>query len=486
MRSSGHALAWLGHPVTMLAVALLLLNDHLFKHLWPGPITGKLSDLAGLTMAPPLVALLLRCPAPAAIALTGTLFTLMKVTTIGAEAASWLWSLFIPSRVVADPTDLIALPALGLAWLTWRQATRRPPTALPHAVLIVPVALFAATATSPVQPPPSAAYVEIHGAAVVVYGEGAGGYASVDGGVTWRGWEEPATRAARSAACVQGDQQHCYRIVPGLLQVDESTNGGETWTTAWRIPRERWLDRGFRNPDPQGRDADPVGSRALAVQTVPGEVGAHIVVVANGPDGVAVRDVSGRWQRLGFAPDGGFSAKAAAPLTDPGGRIGEEVWAAALAALAALLIGLGVDGCWRKSPVIYTIGSVLLWLGPLLVALGIGSGPSGISTFAVGALMALAGGIVVLAAWTSARGSTQATEEAPRGRNALVALLTFGGTLLPFLGWSAGWPAPYGLAVVLAVILAVAPTVWMTARRVRRNHPGKGEGPPSRRDLREG
>ncbi len=46
--------AWLSHPVTVVAALVLLLNDHLLKHAWPGPVTGKLSDVAGLVVAPPL------------------------------------------------------------------------------------------------------------------------------------------------------------------------------------------------------------------------------------------------------------------------------------------------------------------------------------------------------------------------------------------------------------------------------------------------
>jgi hypothetical protein len=45
-------LAWLGHPVTLLSLVLLLVNDHLLKDAYPGLATGKLSDLAGLVVAP--------------------------------------------------------------------------------------------------------------------------------------------------------------------------------------------------------------------------------------------------------------------------------------------------------------------------------------------------------------------------------------------------------------------------------------------------
>lgn len=55
----GAALAWLVHPVTVFATALLIVNDHLLKAAYPGWVTGKLSDVAGLVMAPPVVAVAL-------------------------------------------------------------------------------------------------------------------------------------------------------------------------------------------------------------------------------------------------------------------------------------------------------------------------------------------------------------------------------------------------------------------------------------------
>jgi hypothetical protein len=41
-------LAKLGAPVFLLSLATLLLNDFVFKPSFPGMVTGKLSDLAGL------------------------------------------------------------------------------------------------------------------------------------------------------------------------------------------------------------------------------------------------------------------------------------------------------------------------------------------------------------------------------------------------------------------------------------------------------
>ena len=54
--SSRQHLAWLAHPVTVAALVVLLVNDHLLKYAYPGWVTGKLSDVAGLVLAPALLA----------------------------------------------------------------------------------------------------------------------------------------------------------------------------------------------------------------------------------------------------------------------------------------------------------------------------------------------------------------------------------------------------------------------------------------------
>lgn len=50
----------LTHPATLAALAVLLVNDLLLKALWPGAwVPGKLSDLAWMILAPPLIVLAL-------------------------------------------------------------------------------------------------------------------------------------------------------------------------------------------------------------------------------------------------------------------------------------------------------------------------------------------------------------------------------------------------------------------------------------------
>jgi hypothetical protein len=135
-------------PVTLAALGLLVLNDHVLKAAWPGPVTGKLSDLAGLAFFPILLlsawelilALTGRWRGPTvralaiAVAVSMAGFIVAKTVPSAAEAAGWMlgiaqWLLALPIRVlaglplspvaratvVADPTDLAALPALALA-----------------------------------------------------------------------------------------------------------------------------------------------------------------------------------------------------------------------------------------------------------------------------------------------------------------------------------------------------------------------------------
>ncbi len=114
----------LGHPLFIGAVALLLCNDHILKAAHPGPwITGKLSDIAWLVVAPLLLAALL-CTAglrtsrarPLALAVPAFAFVLLQLWPPLGDA----WVSLFGGAHVADATDLLALPALLAVPLAWR------------------------------------------------------------------------------------------------------------------------------------------------------------------------------------------------------------------------------------------------------------------------------------------------------------------------------------------------------------------------------
>jgi len=131
------------HPITLAAIALLLVNDHLLKERFPGLITGKLSDAAGLTFYPLLVAFVVRGRTLRAVVVAGVLvgaaFACVKLSHEGRDAYAsilgaaqwlvrvpswWLRGVALPSPapavVMRDPSDLVTLPFLGLGILaTW-------------------------------------------------------------------------------------------------------------------------------------------------------------------------------------------------------------------------------------------------------------------------------------------------------------------------------------------------------------------------------
>ena len=99
-------------------MALLGLNDHVLKGAFPGLITGKLSDFAGLVFFPLVLELVLRSR-PLSVAVTCAGFILVKGTVWG--CALWnrvatgifhLISLDAQAHLRQDFTDLIALLAL--------------------------------------------------------------------------------------------------------------------------------------------------------------------------------------------------------------------------------------------------------------------------------------------------------------------------------------------------------------------------------------
>ncbi len=136
--------ALLIRPLSVFAVGLLILNDHVFKDLWANTLTGKLSDIAGVFLFPLLLLSVVRLLGPFrpgigqgptavanAVALTGVGFSAVKLigpvgdsyaSTIG--AIRWLALLgsveLRPIEVVRDPTDLLVLPVLIASYVVAR------------------------------------------------------------------------------------------------------------------------------------------------------------------------------------------------------------------------------------------------------------------------------------------------------------------------------------------------------------------------------
>lgn len=122
------------------AVTLLVFNDHVLKAEYPGFITGKLSDIAGMVFFPMLLAAIWSAVSPerpsirvalaisaaatsAVFAATKTLPTAGLLYQWGLGALQWPWRALsewsgldghlpsiAPVRLVQDTTDLFALP----------------------------------------------------------------------------------------------------------------------------------------------------------------------------------------------------------------------------------------------------------------------------------------------------------------------------------------------------------------------------------------
>ena len=144
------------HPVALVALAVLLVNDHVLKGRGPEGLTGKLSDVAGMVFLPfLLVALwdvvLRRTPdgrvATVAAVSTATVFAAIKlvspvrtVAALGAGAARAPLDVLTaaatggsaitgPGRIAADPSAALAVVACVTVVLVVRRRTGAPP---PH------------------------------------------------------------------------------------------------------------------------------------------------------------------------------------------------------------------------------------------------------------------------------------------------------------------------------------------------------------------
>jgi hypothetical protein len=209
--SSGHR-DLIATPVFVASVGLLLLNDHVLKAAWPGWVTGKLSDVAGVVMVAVALTALCRRARPA-FGATIVAFGMLKTAPVVA-----VWAAPALGGVTrTDPTDLVALLALGPTWL-WvhRRRIVRPDRVGPSTLVRVAAIGCAVVATTATSNDAGARVMFLEGDTIYAPAtDGEHWYRSIDGGETWRrtrGAAEGDAYDAQSAAGPVCVADECYSI----------------------------------------------------------------------------------------------------------------------------------------------------------------------------------------------------------------------------------------------------------------------------------
>jgi hypothetical protein len=309
-----------------------VLNDHVLKEAWPGWVTGKLSDVTGLVVAPLLAATVLallgvRRPLGWGSSAVVAGFVVVKASVAGAAAVSAAWGLTgFPTRMLADPTDLLALPAVSLAVVLWQRAAaadaadarRRWSAALGVALLPVGVLTTAATscdayegvydvvlAERVVRGEPAERVVAVRDDFSYVYVVDAGGV---------RAATSPESRSlgygfsSPRRACTEAGL--CWRVADGST-VEGSLDDGRTWSD------DLALDAGDRAAALEGHE-ESCGE--VPVSTLTGvavlDDGQDVrVVVAASHTGIWIGGPGEEWRRI----DGPLRGSVPAPQRERAG-----------------------------------------------------------------------------------------------------------------------------------------------------------------------
>ena len=309
-----HALAALSHPVSIGAIIVVLLNDHWWRRVAPSWFTGKIGDFAWLMFAPFLLAAILAWLLPkrmelvgrTSIIITGLVFALIKTVPFFHAGFAELFRRLIgwtPSTVL-DPTDLLTLPALLIAWWIWQQPMTAFESRPYRGWLMLIVGALATMANEGASPDLGVRCIIDDGsqlAAIAWVNDTLHArFLSDDGGLTWREGTPGDTQCpdqifipAAAPQQVSDPTQPAiqYRLNVGQ-SIERSEDGGRTWRQDFNLGGEEARIR--------AEDAFfdlPLGPFDAVVQSSTGNV-----IAAMGQEGVLVRTAAGVWQWVSVGP----------------------------------------------------------------------------------------------------------------------------------------------------------------------------------------
>lgn len=328
----------LTHPVTIAALVMLMVNDLLFKALWPGSwTTGKLSDLAWMAFAPPLLAFLLSLAAPRKpgwdraifiAAYVGLPLLYLAYNTLEPLHDGVIGVFMLANRgdygSPFDPTDSLVIPAgIAIAFWVLRNGSAASGSLADHGkFLVAGLACFAMVATSQWEPKQGITMVGIEqdGNKVVAtsfpYGYTVGyQYVSHDGGWEWE-YSDSKGDVSWGAETVATPRGTFYLDGLNILHSAD----GETGTVSFSLERldtegNAWI---FRKDAEQFHNDSP----SLLPHNLVYHRSSDNVIVAWGLQGVLVNDSSGQWHKIavgGYSPvDFSFAGKSGVLFSDVG------------------------------------------------------------------------------------------------------------------------------------------------------------------------
>lgn len=472
------ALVCLAHPLSFGAILLLLLNDHVLRRQWPSWWTGKIGDVAWLIFAPFVLAVLLAWVLPTrtkrqeewvgfwAIAIVGLIFSLANTlpafhTLMGRLIESLLGC---TSRLCRDPSDLVALPSLLVAWRLWKHQASRTHQ-LSH---LKWVALVLATLSTVANHPPPVddgifCLQAQDGTIVAISGfdYSNGSYSrflSQDGGLTW----QTAGRGSEPLDCFHEDPWILtspddpaiqYRFTSGA-SIELSEDGGETWHKAVQTAlSEAQVYYYYRlRTSPYGVANIAAGPLNALFHRPTGNL-----VVAMGHEGVLIRTWDREWRWV--AVDSYARASVHQARVVPHLLSGEIVYALCLAFLT-----LGILA--RHTGKVKPFGYIVLALGWLVWIAAFTRCPPAVVYGTKGINMAIfvnanQGIIGVITVFVGIKAARELIVFSPRALGIAAGVSLGGGVLflLPYVLWSQGAIPHYNTATAFAALLVFAAVV---------------------------
>lgn len=471
--SSTTDLLVLAHPLVILSVIGLLINDHILKVYLPSWLTGKLSDFAGLFFFPILLSVLLqlffqrlrlspRKIALTAFGVTALWFTLIKTLPYFSDLTESILSFLLmhKTQIICDPSDLVALIMLWPAWKLLNTANQQPKRNPKVAYGMMFLAAFATAATSP------AIHIIVNH--LITYDNMI--YAdynyifdrtipySKDGGQTWLSISidqlpdpvkekigQPAERPVK--VCLPEQPKICYRT--GDEVILQSQDGGQTWHTDWSVPagRKKFMDRySTRNIE--------LGPYDLIAMNFNGT---SVVVAAIGSEGVIVKSGSSDWKLV----DTGWvipTPYRASQLEDSYRAILLDLIFFSITSILLFLIWIIVRAGKKDNLGMAVVMSIFpVILSPLLF---IGHDMFYTSTWMAGLI--LASYLIVAVVFSILNSSTGIFQQA----NDLYILAgVWLASEAPFFLWSFGVIPFYTIALVIALVIQGGTLVWLLQRK---------------------